>query len=152
MNRLFTLSTPFRQQFIRNVNCNLTKYNFSTTSNSLTRCLTALHSQVPANDGKHLHQRIEFFQLRNYSKKPPSSDDFERALDEHDSDDSEFEDGINEMFTKSNEKPNVPSVHSVPPYFPKIPVIASSFPVFPKFMKVFEVSGTFKRYVRSLSI
>lgn len=79
----------------------------------------------------------------NSNNKPASSGNDDDDHLHEDEDLAVFDEGDDEIDSevfKNDEKKSVPSINTVPDYFPKVPMIATAYPVFPKFMKVFEVT------------
>lgn len=158
MNRLVSLPLIFRQIQAKQCNIHSSKRNLSYTTRILTQNLTSnSHSEFhkrKASDISVQNRLItnsivtDNFKWRSYStNKPPSNqssgsaaatggDDSNVHDDELDWDDETDDETDGETKTVYE---SVPSINTVPDFFPKVPMIATAYPVFPKFMKVFEV-------------
>lgn len=160
MSRICTLPLTIRLHMVKKLQINSFNRNLCSSSHLLTNNLT-LKSQSEFH-----HKTVSLFDSRKFytppinaniawrgygSQRSPPNSNNKPASSGNDDDDHLYEDedlavfdeeddDIETEVLKNDDQKSVPSVNTVPDYFPKVPMIATSYPVFPKFMKVFEVT------------
>lgn len=160
MSRICTLPLTLRQHMVKKLQINSFNRNVCSSSRFLTNNLTLKpqnefhHQTVSLSDSRKFYAPpiSAHVAWRGYGsqRSPPNSND-KPASSGNDDDDHLYEDedlavhdeeddGVDPEVYVKDDKKSVPSINTVPDYFPKVPMIATSFPVFPKFMKVFEVT------------
>lgn len=159
MSRICGLSLTLRQCTMKNVRINTLNRNFSYSTHLLSTNLTSIQAHEFHNQRINgiistiTQQKFDLpvnnkrFSWRNYTtnKPPPNSNDDPASSDGSD-DDHLYEDDNMDVYSEDEDddenkkKSGVPSVNTVPEYFPKVPMIATAYPMFPTFMKVFEVT------------
>lgn len=161
MSRICTLPLTLRLHMVKKLQINTFNRNLCNSTRLLTNNLTL----KPQSEFHHrqAHQITSLFDSRKFYTPPineqiawrsyatqgnPPNSNNKPASSGNDDDDHLYEDedlavfdeGDDEIEYKSDDKKSVPSINTVPDYFPKVPIIATAYPVFPKFMKVFEVT------------
>lgn len=156
MSRIYTLPLTLRLHMMKKSQINSFNRHLCSSTHMLPNNLT-LH---PQNEFHH-RQRNQtaslidsrkfftppFYTWRSYTtkKKPPNFNNNPASSGNGDDDDHLFEDENLEVFDEGDDfadagaskdaaKNSVPSINTVPDYFPKVPMIATAYPVFPKFM------------------
>lgn len=158
MSRICALPLTLRLHMVKKLQINSFNRNLSTSSRFLTNNLTLKaqgefrHRAVSLCDARKFYAppNTEHISWRGYGtprsppddNKPPasSSNDDDPLYQEEDLDVFDEDSDVYDSVHKADDTESVPSLNTVPDYFPKVPMIATSFPVFPKFMKVFEVT------------
>lgn len=161
MSRICALPLTLRLHMVKKLQINTSNRSLCISSRFPTNNLTSksqseFHHQAPTlfDSRKFYTPPIQaHIAWRGYGTQtsPPNSNNRPASSGNDDDDhlygdedlavfDEDEDDDIDAEMYRSDDEKSVPSVNTVPDYFPKVPMIATSYPVFPKFMKVFEVT------------
>lgn len=160
MSRIVNLPLALRQLCVKNQRITSINRNFSyssrLSSTNLTSNQTEFHNRansiITLGDNFHnkfVAPRIITGNWRNYSNQKPTNNSNGKPASSNNDDDPIFDDEEFEVYSSDEEDSmalfskatkNVPSVNTVPDYFPRVPFFTTSYPIFPKFAKIFEIT------------